>query len=84
MRTMTADDARRDWLKLASEAKQAPVRVLDETGTGLIVLSEGEFKRMRGESRDRLKQALARMHREVEESGLEEKEIEALMADEAK
>lgn len=80
MRSMTAVDATRDWRKLADEAQRAPLRVVDEAGNGVVVLSEGEYRRIRGETRDRLKAALARMHEEVAQSGASDAEIEALIA----
>lgn len=43
-----------------------------------------EYKRIRGETRERVRRALARMHEEVVRSGASDDEIEALIADEPK
>lgn len=81
MRTFTTEDAARNWTKLASEAVREPVRVKRSEGPDVVVLSAADYDRMRGATRQRLKASLARLHTEVEASGLSPAAIDALIVD---
>ena len=81
MRTITADDAVKDFESLVKEAAQRPVKVTTNGDSHLIIMSEAEFARFTGASRRQLKDALDRVHREVAASGLSEDEIEKLLAE---
>ena len=81
MRTFSAEDAARDWSKLAGEAMREPVRVQRSEGPDVVVLSAADYDRMRGATRQRLKASLLRLHTEVDSSDLSPAAIGALIDD---
>ena len=83
MKTMTVDEAFGDWRKLASDARQQPLKIIGTQQETMIVMSEAEFQRMRGAAWDRLFSSMDRLAAEAKASGLTEEELDRLLADES-
>lgn len=81
MRTVTSEDVRRDWQKIAGEAARQPVRVAGDDTNSVVVVSEAEFERLKGQSWDRLFSSLDRMSAEAARAGLDEIRLRDLLAD---
>jgi hypothetical protein len=83
MRTIEASEAFKDWRKLAHDTRSAPIRVVGEAEGAMVVMSEGEYARLRGLAWDNLFTAMDRLAVEAEASGLTEEKLDELLADES-
>ena len=86
--TLSADKHEINLRDLIEAARKQPVTVLKNGAPAAVVLSPVEFDRLeeqdriRREPKDRLRQTIARMHKEAADRGLTEAELERLLADE--
>ena len=83
MRTIASVDAARDWRKLANEVAREPVRVTGAGEAAIVVMSEAEFDRLKGQAWTRLFSAMDRLSAEAKASGLTEDKLDELLADES-
>ena len=83
MRTVQADQAFSDWRKLADETRREPVKVVGEPEYAMIVMSEAEYQRLKGQAWDRMFAAMDRLASEAQARGLTEAKLDQLLADES-
>jgi len=89
MRTLSTDTEQIKLRELIDAARKEPVTVLENGEPAAVVLSPAEFGRLdeqdriRREAKARLRQTIASIHREANEQGLTETELEQLLADES-
>ena len=83
MITVTADEAAKDWRKLADAAQHEPVRVLEGADAGVVVLSVAEYERFRRLIGQRLMETMDRMGAKAKAAGLTEDKLDELLADES-
>jgi len=89
MRTLSADAESIKLRELIDAARKEPVTLLENGEAAAIVLSPEEFDRLdeqdriRREAKARLRQTIASIHREANERGLTETELERLLAGES-
>jgi len=81
MRTVSADDLKNRLNKVAQQALKGPVAIKGRDFPKIMLISQADYRRMRGEARQRALAALKACHEAVEASGLDEKEIEQLIAE---
>ena len=82
MKTIEADEALKDFDKLAQDTRFAPVKIVGAP-TSMILMSEAEYERIRGQAWDRLFRTMDRLATEAEASGLTEEKLDELLADES-
>ena len=82
MKTVQAGDALSDWHKLAGDTRREPVKVVGEPEGTMIVMSEAEFMKIKGQSWDRLLASMDRLAAEAHASGLTQQKLDELLADE--
>ena len=83
MRTVPADDAFRNWRKLADDTRREPVKVVGEPECAMIVMSEAEYLKIKGQAWVRLFASMDRLAVEAQASGLTQEKLDALLADES-
>lgn len=82
MRTVPADEAAKEWRKLVSQAEREPVKVIGGDMPDVVVMSEAQYSRLRGEAWDRLMGTIHALQDEAARRGLTGAELEKLLADE--
>jgi PHD/YefM family antitoxin component YafN of YafNO toxin-antitoxin module len=83
MRTVSSNDVRRDWQRIAGEAARQPIRVAGDDANSVVVVSEAEFERLKGQAWDRLFSTLDRMSSEAKAADLTDQKLRDLLIDES-
>ena len=83
MKTVHADQTLPDWRQLARDTRREPVKVVGEGDCTMVILSEAEYERIKGQGWDRLSHSMDRLSTEAEASGLSEEKLAELLADES-
>ena len=82
MRTISAEDVVKDWLKVATDARQEPVCV-QGSGDDVILMSRRQYQRLTKQGWDDLFRAMDKMAETAAARGLTEEKLEELLADES-
>jgi prevent-host-death family protein len=80
MTEMTALDAKNRFGRLIELAQRAPVTVTRNGRPSVVVMSADAYERRRKAAADRLAEAMDRMAAEAKANGLDEAELEKLLA----
>ncbi len=80
MKTMNVEDAFRDWRALADKTRREPVKVVGAPANAMVVMSEADYERLKGQAWDRVVAAMDRIADEAKASGLTEEKLDALLA----
>ena len=83
MRTVPADQVFTDLRKLADTIRREPVRVVGSDQGAMVVMTEAEYEKLRGQAWNRLLASMDRLATEAETTGLTEARLEELLADES-
>ncbi len=83
MRTLEAEEAFGNWRKLERETRSEPVKVVGAAGSSMIVMSEAEYRRLKGQAWDRLTVSIDRVAAEAAAAGLTPRKLDELLADES-
>ena len=81
MTEMTALDAKNRFGRLMELAQRAPVTITKNGRPSVVVMSADAYERKRKAAAHRLREAMDRMAAEAKANGLDETELERLLAD---
>jgi len=81
MTEMTALDAKNRFGRLMELAQRAPVTITKNGRPSVVVMSADAYERKRKAAAYRLREAMDRMAAEAKANGLDETELERLLAD---
>lgn len=83
MKTFTALDAKNRFGELIEAAQRQPVGITRNGRPSVVVISAESYARRQRVARERLRQAMERAGRHAAAQGLDDAELERLLADES-
>ena len=78
MRTVQADEAFRNWRKLAGDIGRAPVKFVGEAEGAMVVMTEAEYQKLKGQAWDLLTASMDQLAGEAAATGLTEAKLDEL------